>query len=140
VQTCVVEPGIVLDELNSALAPHGLMFGPRPATHDHCTLGGMLGNNSCGATAQAYGKTVDNVLRLEVLTYDGERFWAGPAPRLNLPPVSRPAAACAMIAGWIRVVGQVTTMVTGRLVTWEMAPITDQTKLDCPCSSSHEWK
>ena len=54
------------------------MFGPKPATHDHCTLGGMIGNNSCGATAQAYGKTVDNVLRLEVLTYDGERFWAGP--------------------------------------------------------------
>ena len=77
-QSCVVEPGIVLDELNSALAPHGLMFGPRPATHDHCTLGGMIGNNSCGATAQAYGKTVDNVLRLEVLTYDGERFWTGP--------------------------------------------------------------
>ena len=54
------------------------MFGPRPATHDHCTLGGMLGNNSCGATAQAYGKTADNVVRLDVLTYDGERFWAGP--------------------------------------------------------------
>ena len=42
------------------------MFGPKPATHDHCTLGGMIGNNSCGATAQAYGKTVDNVRRLEV--------------------------------------------------------------------------
>jgi FAD/FMN-containing dehydrogenase/Fe-S oxidoreductase len=78
-RTCVVEPGIVLDELNAQLAPHGLMFGPRPATHDHCTLGGMLGNNSCGATAQAYGKTVDNVVRLEVLTYDGARFWTGPA-------------------------------------------------------------
>ena len=77
-RTCVVEPGIVLDELNAGLAPHQLMFGPRPATHDHCTLGGMIGNNSCGATAQAYGKTVDNVLRLEVLTGDGERFWAGP--------------------------------------------------------------
>ena len=77
-RTCVVEPGIVLDELNAQLAPHQLMFGPRPATHDHCTLGGMIGNNSCGATAQAYGKTVDNVVRLEVLTYDGERFWAGP--------------------------------------------------------------
>jgi FAD/FMN-containing dehydrogenase/Fe-S oxidoreductase len=76
--TCVVEPGIVLDELNEQLAPHGLMFGPRPATHDHCTLGGMLGNNSCGATAQAYGKTADNVVRLEILTYDGERFWTGP--------------------------------------------------------------
>ena len=68
-RTCVVEPGIVLDELNAQLAPHRLMFGPKPATHDHCTLGGMIGNNSCGATAQAYGKTVDNVLRLEVLTY-----------------------------------------------------------------------
>ncbi len=77
-RTCVVEPGIVLDALNGELAGRGLMFGPRPATHDHCTLGGMIGNNSCGATAQAYGKTVDNVLRLEVLTYDGERFWAGP--------------------------------------------------------------
>jgi len=77
-RTCVVEPGIVLDELNAQLAPHRLMFGPKPATHDHCTLGGMIGNNSCGATAQAYGKVVDNLVRLEVLTYDGERFWAGP--------------------------------------------------------------
>jgi len=77
-RTCVVEPGIVLDSLNAQLAPHRLMFGPRPATHDHCTLGGMIGNNSCGATAQAYGKTADNVIRLEVLTHDGERFWAGP--------------------------------------------------------------
>jgi FAD/FMN-containing dehydrogenase/Fe-S oxidoreductase len=79
-RTCIVQPGIVLDSLNAALAPHGLMFGPRPATHDHCTLGGMIGNNSCGATAQAYGKTADNVARLEVLTYDGHRFWVGPTP------------------------------------------------------------
>src|SRR5690242_8284182 len=77
-RTCVVEPGIVLVQLNAQVAPHRLMFGPKPATHDHCTLGGMIGNNSCGATAQAYGKTVDNVIRLEVLTCDGERFWAGP--------------------------------------------------------------
>ncbi|SFF58935.1 FAD/FMN-containing dehydrogenase [Actinacidiphila alni] len=76
-RTCVVEPGIVLDELNRALAPHGLMFGPKPATHTHCTLGGMIGNNSCGASAQAYGKTADNVRRLEVLTYDGTRMWTG---------------------------------------------------------------
>ncbi|WP_433894327.1 FAD-binding and (Fe-S)-binding domain-containing protein [Streptomyces sp. CA-111067] len=75
--TCVVEPGIVLDELNRQLAPHKLMFGPKPATHSHCTLGGMIGNNSCGASAQAYGKTVDNVRRLEVLTYDGTRMWTG---------------------------------------------------------------
>ncbi|SEG95605.1 FAD/FMN-containing dehydrogenase [Actinacidiphila yanglinensis] len=76
-RTCLVEPGIVLDELNRQLAPHGLMFGPKPATHSHCTLGGMIGNNSCGASAQAYGKTVDNVRRLEVLTHDGTRMWTG---------------------------------------------------------------
>ncbi|GAA2276283.1 FAD-binding and (Fe-S)-binding domain-containing protein [Kitasatospora cystarginea] len=77
-RTCVVEPGIVLDELNRQLAPHNLMFGPKPSTHSHCALGGMIGNNSCGASAQAYGKTVDNLRRLEVLTYEGARFWAGP--------------------------------------------------------------
>ncbi|MFJ9554342.1 FAD-binding and (Fe-S)-binding domain-containing protein [Nocardiopsis sp. NPDC101807] len=77
-RTCVVEPGIVLDELNRQLSGHRLKFGPKPSTHSHCSLGGMIGNNSCGATAQAYGKTVDNVRRLEVLTYDGARFWVGP--------------------------------------------------------------
>ncbi|MFH8387064.1 FAD-binding and (Fe-S)-binding domain-containing protein [Kitasatospora sp. NPDC018058] len=77
-RTCVVEPGLVLDELNRRLAPHSLKFGPKPSTHSHCALGGMIGNNSCGASAQAYGKTADNVRRLEVLTYEGARFWAGP--------------------------------------------------------------
>lgn len=75
--TCVVEPGIVLDELNGQLASYGLMVGPRPATHDHCTIGGMIGNNSCGSTAQAYGKMVDSVERLDVVTYDGARRWVG---------------------------------------------------------------
>ncbi|MGX4688011.1 FAD-binding and (Fe-S)-binding domain-containing protein [Streptomyces sp. JNUCC 63] len=77
-RTCVVEPGIVLDALNQRLSDHGLQFGPKPSTHSHCALGGMIGNNSCGASAQAYGKTVDNVRRLEVLTYDGLRMWVGP--------------------------------------------------------------
>ncbi|MGK5533295.1 FAD-binding and (Fe-S)-binding domain-containing protein [Streptomyces sp. URMC 129] len=77
---CVVEPGIVLDDLNRRLAPHGLHFGPQPATHPNCTLGGMIGNNSCGSTAQRYGKVVDNVRRLEVLTYDGLRMWVGETP------------------------------------------------------------
>ncbi|MGW7257272.1 FAD-binding and (Fe-S)-binding domain-containing protein [Streptomyces sp. NPDC054834] len=77
-RTCVVEPGIVLDELNRQLADHKLQFGPKPSTHSHCALGGMIGNNSCGASAQAYGKTVDNVRRLEILTYDGVRAWVGP--------------------------------------------------------------
>ncbi|MDN5914506.1 MAG: FAD-binding protein [Pseudonocardia sp.] len=76
-RTCVVEPGIFLDDLNHELAGHGLMFGPKPATHSHCALGGMIGNNSCGSTAQRYGKTVDNVHALEVLTYGGLRCWVG---------------------------------------------------------------
>ncbi|MEU3536972.1 FAD-linked oxidase C-terminal domain-containing protein [Streptomyces murinus] len=79
-RTCVVEPGIVLDELNARLARHRLQFGPKPSTHSHCALGGMIGNNSCGASAQAYGKTADNVRRLEILTYDGQRAWVGPTP------------------------------------------------------------
>lgn len=76
--TVVIEPGIALDRLNSELAETGLMVGPKPSTHVSCTLGGMIGNNSCGSTAQAYGKTVDAVRRLEILTYDGFRAWVGP--------------------------------------------------------------
>ncbi|MFC0506451.1 FAD-binding and (Fe-S)-binding domain-containing protein [Micromonospora costi] len=76
-RTCLIEPGIVLDTLNELLAPTGLQYGPKPATHDHCTLGGMLGNNSCGATAQRTGKVVDNIVELEVLLYDGTRMWVG---------------------------------------------------------------
>src|SRR3954451_7641661 len=76
-RTCIVQPGIVLDVLNKQLADHGLRFGPEPATHPNCTLGGMIGNNSCGATAQRTGKVVDNVARLDVLLYDGTRFWCG---------------------------------------------------------------
>ena len=76
-RTCVVEPGIVLDVLNEQLEEYGLRYGPEPATHPNCTLGGMIGNNSCGATAQRTGKVVDNMARLEVLLYDGTRFWCG---------------------------------------------------------------
>ncbi|NGO11899.1 FAD-binding oxidoreductase [Streptomyces sp. HC44] len=76
-RTCVVQPGIVLDELNRQLAGSGLRYGPEPATHANCTIGGMIGNNACGATAQQHGKVVDNIARLEVLLYDGTRFWCG---------------------------------------------------------------
>ncbi|MFI5798628.1 FAD-binding and (Fe-S)-binding domain-containing protein [Streptomyces sp. NPDC051677] len=87
-RTCVVEPGIVLDALNRRLADHGLQFGPKPSTHSHCALGGMIGNNSCGSSAQAYGKTVDNVRRLEVLTYDGARMWVGPTSQAERARIS----------------------------------------------------
>ncbi|WP_211218223.1 FAD-binding oxidoreductase [Ruania albidiflava] len=73
-RTCVVEPGIVLDDLNRQLASTGLRYGPQPSTHRSCTLGGMIGNNSCGASAQRTGKVVDNIAALEVLTYDGAQF------------------------------------------------------------------
>ena len=72
-----VRPGIVLDELREAAERHHLTFGPDPATHDHCTLGGMIGNNSCGVHSVMAGKTDDNVIELEVLTYRGERFRVG---------------------------------------------------------------
>ncbi len=75
--TAIVEPGIKLDDLNRHLAPYELMLGPKPSTHVSCTIGGMIGNNSCGATAQAYGKMSDAVRRLEILTYDGARMWVG---------------------------------------------------------------
>ncbi len=92
-RTARVQPGVVLDTLRDAAERHHLTFGPDPATHTHCTLGGMIGNNSCGATAHAYGKTVDNLVRLEVLTYDGERFWAGPTSDEEYAAIMRPAAA-----------------------------------------------
>ncbi|WP_433756834.1 FAD-binding and (Fe-S)-binding domain-containing protein [Nocardia sp. CA-135398] len=76
-RTAIVEPGIALDPLNAQLARFDLMVGPKPATHVSCTIGGMIGNNSCGSTAQAYGKMVDSVRRLEILTYDGLRGWVG---------------------------------------------------------------
>ncbi len=73
-----VRPGIVLDDLRDAAEAHHLTFGPDPATHDHCTLGGMIGNNSCGVHSVMAGKTVDNVLELDVLAYDGTRLRVGP--------------------------------------------------------------
>ncbi|MDT9632869.1 FAD-binding protein [Pseudomonas sp. JV449] len=73
-----VESGVICDQLKDAAATVGLTFGPDPATHSRCTLGGMIGNNSCGAHSVMAGKTVENIERLEILTYDGERFWVGP--------------------------------------------------------------
>ncbi|MFJ8793658.1 FAD-binding and (Fe-S)-binding domain-containing protein [Streptomyces sp. NPDC102462] len=77
-RTAVVQPGLVLDRLQEAAAPHGLRFGPDPSTHGRCTLGGMIGNNSCGAHSVAWGTTADNVRELEVCTARGERLRPGP--------------------------------------------------------------
>ncbi|HVE81534.1 MAG TPA: FAD-binding and (Fe-S)-binding domain-containing protein [Myxococcales bacterium] len=77
-RTARVLPGTVLDELRGrAIREHRLTFGPDPATHTHCTLGGMIGNNSCGVHAQMAGCTAANVVELDVLTSDGARFKVG---------------------------------------------------------------
>jgi len=72
-----VQPGVILDDLRAAAEQHGLTFGPDPATHDRCTLGGMLGNDSCGVHSIMAGRTSDNVESLNVLTYDGLRLTVG---------------------------------------------------------------
>jgi FAD/FMN-containing dehydrogenase len=77
-RTARVQPGVVLDHLRNAAEKHHLTFGPDPATHDRCTLGGMIGNNSCGVHSVMAGKTDDNIEELEIVTYDGVRMKLGP--------------------------------------------------------------
>ena len=72
-----VEPGIINDQLRGAAEKYGLTFAPDPATHQYCTVGGMIGNNSCGAHSVLGGKTSENIEELEILTYDGLRFTVG---------------------------------------------------------------
>jgi FAD/FMN-containing dehydrogenase/Fe-S oxidoreductase len=72
-----VQPGVVLDRLRNAAEKHHLTFGPDPATHDRCTIGGMIGNNSCGVHSVMAGKTDDNIEELDVVTYDGVRLRVG---------------------------------------------------------------
>ena len=72
-----VQPGTINDTLRNAAKPHTLTWGPDPATHNHCTFGGMLGNNSCGAHAQMAGKAVDNILSMDILLYDGTQMTVG---------------------------------------------------------------
>ena len=88
-RTARVEPGVVCDALRGAAERHGLTFGPDPATHSRCTLGGMIGNNSCGAHSVMAGKTVENIEALEVLPYDGARFWCGPTSEAELETIVR---------------------------------------------------
>ncbi len=90
-----VQPGTILDDLRHTAEKHDLTFGPDPATHNHCTLGGMLGNNSCGihsVMAAWHGtgaRTSDNTHELEILTYDGERMRVGPTSEEELESIVR---------------------------------------------------
>jgi FAD/FMN-containing dehydrogenase/Fe-S oxidoreductase len=79
-----VQPGCILDHLRKAAEEHHLTFGPDPATHDHNTIGGMIGNNSCGVHSVMSGRTSDYVERLTILTYDGEIMQVGPTPEPEL--------------------------------------------------------
>ncbi len=72
-----VQPGTILDDLRHEAVQFHLTFGPDPATHAYCTLGGMIGNDSCGTHSVMAGKTVDNIEALEILTYDGLRMQVG---------------------------------------------------------------
>ena len=69
-----VQPGVILDHLRNAAEKHHLTFGPDPASHNRCTIGGMIGNNSCGVHSVMAGKTDDNIEALEILAYDGLRM------------------------------------------------------------------
>ncbi|MES2264095.1 MAG: FAD-binding and (Fe-S)-binding domain-containing protein [Pseudomonadota bacterium] len=88
-RTARVEPGVVLDSVRAAAEVHHLTFAPDPATHSHNTLGGMIGNNSCGPHSVMAGRTADNVLALDVLSYEGLQLQVGPTP----PPMLAAIAA-----------------------------------------------
>ena len=100
----IVEPGIVLDELNAQLKSHGLRFAPDISTASRATIGGMISNNSCGARSVMYGKTIDHVLELDVILSDGSHVHMRPLNRAELD------AACegdSLEASCYRIVRQV---------------------------------
>ncbi|MEA2559981.1 MAG: hypothetical protein QOH06_1485 [Acidobacteriota bacterium] len=97
-----VEPGVVLDDLRRAAGRHGLTFGPDPATHAWCTLGGMIGNNSCGAHSLTTGRTSDNVEELDVLTYGGLRLRVGATSEEEIDRLVRTGGRRGEIYGALR--------------------------------------
>jgi len=84
-----VRPGCILDELRDASERYHLTFGPDPSTHKHNTLGGMVGNNSCGVHSVMAGRTADNVHTLDIVTYDGVRMRVGPTSEDELERIIR---------------------------------------------------
>ncbi|MET8946774.1 FAD-binding and (Fe-S)-binding domain-containing protein [Streptomyces sp. NPDC004542] len=92
-RTAVVEPGLVLDDLQRAAAPYGLAFGPDPSSHSRCTIGGMIGNDACGNHSVRHGRTVDHVTELRIVTADGDRAVAGPGGLRAADPGDAAAAA-----------------------------------------------
>src|SRR5574340_643245 len=97
-----VEPGVVLDSLRDQAERYNLTFAPDPATHRYCTLGGMIGNNSCGVHSVMAGKTDDNVHELEILTYDGLRLRVGPTSEEDLARIIARGGRSGEIYGRLR--------------------------------------
>jgi FAD/FMN-containing dehydrogenase/Fe-S oxidoreductase len=97
-----VQPGVILDHLRNAAEKHHLTFGPDPATHDRCTLGGMIGNNSCGVHSVMAGKTDDNIEELEILTYDGVRMTVGQTSEQELERIMRDGGRRGEIYGGLK--------------------------------------
>src|SRR5262249_29435084 len=101
-RVAVVQPGVVLDKLRNAAEKYKLTFAPDPATHDRCTLGGMIGNNSCGVHSVRAGKTDDNIESLEILTYDGLRMEVGITSEPQLNALIRGGGRIAEIYGGLK--------------------------------------
>ncbi|KAA8967045.1 FAD-binding and (Fe-S)-binding domain-containing protein [Mycobacterium sp.] len=101
--TVVVQPGVVLDDLQRAAAPYRFRFGPDPSTHSRCTIGGMIGNNACGSRTLGYGRTADNVIELDVVTGTGEplRVTGSAAPQSS-PTLARLQSLVGSRLGLIR--------------------------------------
>ncbi len=97
-----VQPGLVLDTLRDRAEAHQLTFGPDPSTHSRCTLGGMIGNNSCGTHSLLAGKTVDNVEWLRILLYDGTEMQVGATPDSELDAIIRQGGRRGQIYGGLR--------------------------------------
>src|SRR5207302_9467783 len=84
-----VEPGCINDSLRHAAEKHTLTFGPDPATHNRCTIGGNIGNNSCGVHSVMAGKTSENIEELDILTYEGHRVRVGRTSEAELEAIIR---------------------------------------------------
>src|SRR3981081_3660518 len=99
-----VQPGVVLDHLRNAAEKYQLTFAPDPATHDRCTLGGMIGNNSCGVHSVMAGKTDDNIEELEILTYGGTRMKVGATSSEELEHIIREGGRRGEIYGKLKAI------------------------------------
>jgi FAD/FMN-containing dehydrogenase/Fe-S oxidoreductase len=97
-----VQPGVVLDSLRNRAEVHHLTFAPDPSTHNRCTIGGMIGNNSCGTHSLLGGKTVDNVEELRILLYDGSQMTVGPTSNSDLDSIVSQGGRRGEIYGTLR--------------------------------------